>query len=77
MESQQQTNLASSSDRASGSTSSIVRILAGVMLRIFCGSVETRTDVGPSTVVHGFLLTPNQVGIGIFIQMGCDLIIVS
>ena len=46
-----------------------------MMLCLTRGGVDARTDITPSTVVEGFLLTPDQVGVGILVEVGGDQVV--
>lgn len=67
--------LASSSNGAGWSPSSIVRVLALVVLCLVGGSVDARADVAPCTVVHWLLLAPEKISVGVLIKVGCQEII--
>lgn len=72
-ETDEQTNLASGSNRGIWKTSGIIGILPLVM-RGFVGCCEdTSSDVCPGTVVEWFLLAPHEVGIRILVEMRGEL----
>jgi len=68
-------NLATSSDRARGVAASIDRILVFMMFCLASGSVNAGTNITPSPIVERFLLTPNQVRIGILVKVGSDQVV--
>lgn len=53
------TDLASRCNGARGPTASIMRILSFVVLGLTTGSIDTRPNVSPSTVIQRFLLLYN------------------
>lgn len=61
--------LATSGNGAGRFTASIVGVLSFVVLSPTGSGVDTRTNVAPSTVVHGFFLTPEKIGIGVFVKV--------
>ena len=67
------TYLATSGDRASGVTAGIQGVLALVVLSLVGSGQDTRSDVSPGTVVERFLLTPEEVGVGVLVKVRGDL----
>lgn len=65
--------LATCRNGTSGLTASVIRVLSFVILGSAGGSVNARANITPSTVVHGFLLTPEKISVGVFIEVGGDL----
>lgn len=65
--------LATCGDGASGLATSVVGVLALMVLGSAGGGVDTGANVTPSTVVQGFFLTPEKISIGVFVKVGCDL----
>lgn len=65
--------LATCRNGASGLTTSIVRILPFVVLSPASSGVNAGSNISPSAVVHGLLLTPKEISIGVFIEVRSDL----
>ena len=65
--------LATSGDGASRRTADVARVLALVVLSLVGSGEQTRAHVGPGTVVERLFLTPNQVGVGVLVEMRSEL----
>jgi len=68
-------HLASSCNGTCGFTTSIIRILALMMLCLTCSGIDTGPDIAPRTIIQRLFLTPQETGIRIFIKMRCEHII--
>jgi len=67
--------LATRSNGACGLTASIVGVLSFVVLSPASSRVDARTDIAPGTIVQRFLLTPEEIGIRVFVEMRSNEVI--
>ena len=65
--------LATSRDGARRLTSGVQRVLALVVLRLVRRGEDTGADVGPRAVVKRLLLAPEQVRVGVLVEVRGDL----
>jgi hypothetical protein len=65
--------LAARGDGARGLAPGVKRVLALVVLRLARRGVDARADVAPGAVVQRLLLAPEQAGVGILVEVGCNL----
>ena len=73
MRASQRTNLATSGDRAGRGTADIDGDLALMVLRFVGSSLDAGCNIGPCTVVEWLLLTPNDFGVRVLVEVRCDL----
>ena len=77
MRASQRTNLATSGDRAGRGTADIDGDLALMVLRLVGSSLDAGCNIGPCTVVEWLLLTPNDFGVRVLVEMRSDLVALS
>ena len=65
--------LATGRDRTRGLAAGVQRVLALVVLRLVRGGQDTRADVRPRAVVERLLLTPEDVRVGVLVEMCREL----
>ena len=65
--------LAAGRDGARGLAARVERVLALVVLRLVGRGLDARADVSPRAVVERLLLAPEDVRVGVLVEVGRDL----
>ena len=65
--------LAAGRDGARGLAARVKRVLALMVLGLVRGGQNARANVGPGAVVERLLLTPEDIRVGVLVEVGGEL----